>query len=106
MAAEAEHVRPGPQPPVGVDAGRGPCRPDEAAGVVGDAVAVEVGEFADAAVEGAGVLGGLGGVLGDVGGDGLFGDVGAVAEGLDGADVELGAPAEGAGRLAVGGRAR
>ena len=50
------------------------------------------------------VLGGFGGVLGDVGGDGLFGDVGAVAEGLDGPDVELGAPAEGAGGLVLGGR--
>ena len=68
---------------------------DQVSGVVGDLVTVEFGEFADAAVQGASVLGGLGGVLGDVGGDGLFGDVGAVAEGFDRAYVELGAPAEG-----------
>lgn len=54
---------------------------------------------ADAAVDGAGRLGGLGGVLGDVGGDGLFGDVGPGVEGADGPDVELGAPSERAGGL-------
>ena len=57
--------------------------------MVRDLVAIEFREFADTAVKRAGVLGGFGGVLGDVGGDGLFGDVGAVTEGLDRADVEL-----------------
>lgn len=55
---------------------------------------------ADAAVDGAGRLGGFG----RVGGDGLFGDVGTGVERSDGADVELGAPAERAGGLAGGGR--
>lgn len=49
---------------------------------------------ADAAVHGARRLGCLGGVLGYVRGDGLFGDLFAVAEGADGLDVELGAPAQ------------
>lgn len=82
VAAEAKHVSPGPQPPVRVGAVQVAACGDESAGVVRDLVAVEFGEFADAAVEGAGVLGGFGGVLGDVGGDGLFGDVRAVAERL------------------------
>lgn len=103
VTAEAEHVRPGPEPPVRVQGVEVLAGLDESACVVGDLVAVEFGEFADAAVEGAGVLGGLGGVLGDVGGDSLFGDVGAVTEGLDRADVELGAPPEGPGGLVVGG---
>ena len=67
---------------------------------------VEFGEFADAAVEGAGGLGCFGGVLGDVGGDGLFGDVVAVAEGRDGLDVELRAPATACGRAGLRRRAR
>src|SRR5690606_967898 len=46
------------------------------------------------------------GVLGDVGGDGLFGDARAVAERLDRPDVELGAPTEGTGRLVLSGRDR
>lgn len=82
VAAEAKHVSPGPQPPVRVGAVQVAACGDESAGVVRDLVPVEFGEFADAAVEGAGVLGGFGGVLGYVGGDGLFGDVRAVAERL------------------------
>jgi hypothetical protein len=74
--------------------------------VVRDLVAVEFGEFPDAAVKGAGVLGCLGGVLGDVGGNSLFGDVGAVTEGFDRADVQLSAPSERPGWLAVSGRNR
>jgi hypothetical protein len=104
VAAEAEHVSPGPQAPVRVQRIEELARLDEASGVVRDAVAGEFGQFTDAAVEGARVLGGLGGVLGDVGGDGLFRDVGAVPEGLDRPDIELSAPAEGPGRLVGDGR--
>ncbi len=104
MAAEAEHVSPGPQAPVRVQRVEPPAGLDEAASVVRHLVAVKLGEFADAAVQGAGALGGLGRVLGHVGRDSLFGDVGAVPEGLHGPHVELGAPAEGTGRLVLGGR--
>ncbi len=77
---------------------------DQAAGVVGDLVAVELGQLADSAIQGAGVLSRFGRVLGDVGGDSLLGDVGTVPERLHGPDVELRAPAEGPGRLVLGGR--
>ncbi|CAM5249382.1 hypothetical protein STANM309S_05338 [Streptomyces tanashiensis] len=94
---------PGQEAAVGVERVEVEAGFDEAAGVVGDAEEDEGLTVADAAVEAAGGLGGFGGVLGDVGGDGLFGDVGAVAEGFDGADVELGAPAEAAGGLVASG---
>jgi hypothetical protein len=78
----------------------GPGGADEAAGVVAD---VELGEFGgelQRAVESSrGRFGALGGVLGDVGGDGPFGEFLAVVEvgGSDGADVELTAEGEGVG---------
>ncbi len=80
---------------------------DEAAGVVAD---VELGEFGgelqrpvESSRRG---FGALGGVLGDVRGDGAFGQFLAVVEvgGSDGADVELAAEGEGVG-ASVDGRA-
>lgn len=58
--------------------------------------AEEGGSFAvaDAPVDGAGVFGCFGGVLGDVGGHSLLGDLGAVSECLDRPYVELSAPAQ------------
>jgi hypothetical protein len=102
VAAEAEHVGPGAQAEVfEVLAGaEGPGGADEAAGVVAD---VELGEFGgelQRPVEGArGGLGSLGGVFGDVGGDGPFGQLLAAVEvgGPDGADVELAAEGEAVG---------
>ncbi len=85
----------------------GPGGSDEAAGVVAD---VEVGEFGgelEGAVESSrGCFGALGGVLGDVGGDGSFGEFLNAVEvgGSDGADVELAAEGEGVGAV-VDGRA-
>ena len=74
VAAEAEHVGPGAQAEVfEVLAGaEGPGGADEPAGVVGDVeLAAEFGERLDAAGRGCrSRLGALGGVLGDVGGDG------------------------------------
>ena len=71
VTAEAEHVRPGGQAQVfesGEFAEAQACG-DEAAGVLADGQLGQPVGGGDAAVEGAGAFGGLGGVLGDVGGD-------------------------------------
>ena len=97
MAAEAEHVRPRGQPQVlelGEPAEAQACG-DVAAGVVADGQVGEPVGRGEAAVEGAGAFGGLGGVLGHVASD--LG-VGHVAVGGDRADVELAAPRQRAGR--------
>lgn len=106
VPAEAEHVRPGGEAAVRVERVQVEARLDEPGGVVGHVQEHECFPVADAAVEGACVLRGLGRVLGDVRGDGLFGDVGAVSEGRDGPYVELRAPAEGTGGLVGSGRNR
>jgi hypothetical protein len=98
VAAEAEHVSPGAQLAVRVERGEVEAGLDESAGVVGHVQEVEDFTVPDAAVQAAGRLSRFRRVLGDVGGDCLFGDVGAVAEGFDRSDVELLAPAERAGR--------
>ena len=71
VAAEAEHVRPLPEAQVFElgELAKGEAGGDEAAGVVGDGEVGQAVGAGEAAVEGAGALGGLGGVLGDVGGD-------------------------------------
>ena len=71
MAAEAEHVRPGGQAQVleSGKLGQAEAFGDVAAGVVADGQVGELVGRGDAVVEGAGAFGGLGGVLGDVGGD-------------------------------------
>ena len=107
VAAEAEHVRPGGQPQVvelGELAEAEACG-DVAAGVVADGQVGQLVGRGDAAVEGAGAFGGLGGVLGDVAGD--LG-VGQVPGGGDRADVELAAPGQrpGGERWRGGSRAR
>lgn len=100
---EAEHVGPVEEAAVGVERIEAEAGFDQAPGVVGDAEEDEGLTVADAMVEAADGFSGFGGVLGDVGGDGLFGDVGAVTEGFDGPDAELSAPAEAAGGLIAGG---
>ena len=71
VAAEAEHVRPRGQPEV-FESGEfteAKAGADEAAGVLADGQLGELIGRDNAMVEGAGALGGLGGVLGHVGGD-------------------------------------
>ncbi len=68
------------------------ARFDQPPGVLGHVEEDKRFFVADPVVHGAGGLGGFGGVLGDVGGDGLFGEVFAVAERADGLHVELRAP--------------
>lgn len=70
-----------------------PAGANEPPGTVGYAVLVECGTFAEAAVEGAGGPGCLGGVLGDTGSDLLMRAV-VVVEGRDGPDVQCRAPAQ------------
>jgi hypothetical protein len=109
VAAEAEHVGPGAQAKVFevLACAESPGSADQAAGVLAD---VELGEFGDelqrAVQSSRGHLRALGGVLGDVGGDGAFGELLAVVEvgRADGADVELAAEGEGV-DAAVDGRA-
>jgi hypothetical protein len=62
---------------------------DEPPRVVADRERVEVVGAGDAAIKSASALGGLGGVLGDVSGDGV---VGQLAVAGDGPDVELRSP--------------
>src|SRR5690606_24304741 len=102
VAAEAEHVGPVAEFAVGVEGVEVEACGDEPGRVLGDVEQDEGFLVADAAVHGAGGLGCFGGVLGDVGGDRLLGDVLAVAEGADRAYVELGAPSQGPGRLVPG----
>jgi hypothetical protein len=68
MAAEAEHVRPGGQPKIGQfgESAQAQAGADEAAGVLADRKLGQAIGGGDAAVEGAGAFGGLGGVLGHI----------------------------------------
>ena len=105
VAAEAEHVRPGGQPQVGElgELAEPEAFGDVTAGVVADGQLVQAVGGRDAAVEGAGALGGLRGVLGDIAGDR---GVGQFPGRRDRLDVELAAPGEGPGGDAQGGRSR
>jgi hypothetical protein len=68
VAAEAKHVRPRGQPKIGQfrEFAQAQADGDKAAGVLADRQLVEPVGSGDAAVEGAGALSGLGGVLGDI----------------------------------------
>lgn len=55
VPTEAEHVSPVPQAPVRVQGVEVAARGDEPPGVIGDLVAVEFRDFADAVVQGAGI---------------------------------------------------
>jgi hypothetical protein len=94
VAAEAEHVCPGRQSQVGElgEPAEAQAFGDVAAGVVPDGQLVQAVGGRDMAVESAGALGGLRGVLGDVTGD--LG-VGQFPGRRDRPDVELAAPREG-----------
>ena len=99
VAAESEHVRPGRKPQAfqARELAEAEAFGDEAAGVVADGKVGEPVGDGDAAVEGAGAFGGLGGVLGDVGGDLA---VGQVPGGGDRAGVEFTPPGQRPGREA------
>ncbi|GAA5008117.1 hypothetical protein GCM10025734_49890 [Kitasatospora paranensis] len=73
--------------------------------MLGQVMPVQLVAFQDAAVHGVGGFRALGGVLGDVGGHGLFGDLSG-AEGADGPDVDLLAPLEDAAPDVAGGGER
>ena len=102
VAAEAEHVGPCGQVQVFEfgELGQAQAFGDVAAGVVANGQQSELVGWGDAAVEGAGAFGGLGGVLGDVRGD--LG-VGEVPGGGDRAGVEFAAPGQSPGGQSAGG---
>lgn len=100
VAAEAEHVGPGAEAEVCevFACAEGPGGADHLPGVVGEGHLGEFGEELQGAVEGAGRgLCSFGCVLGDVRGNGSFGQLPVAVEvgGADGADVELSAEGKG-----------
>ena len=95
VAAEAEHVRPAAQAGVAGFGAEGPAGVDEPFGVSAVRVGVQVEVVrGDAGGGVAGDLGALGGVLGQVAGDGQVGYVAGASQ-SDDADVGLGAPCDG-----------
>src|SRR6185437_9951698 len=98
VAAEAEHVGPATQADIAGVLADPPAGVDEPFGVGATRVGVQVDRLGGDA--GGGVPGGfgaLGGVLGEVAGDGQVGEVAGAGQG-DGPDVDLGAPGDGPAR--------